>query len=278
MDEVPLIDAIKNLARQASLNYMLDPKITSSYGTPGADGQVKSQPTVSLRWENLTADQALSAVLDNNNLTIVDDPKTHIARITVKDPAAPDPLVTKIIQLKYSSATNMVANASSILLDKRSKVIADNRTSQLVVVATEKEISTIDELVARLDTPTKQVLIEARIIETSKNPTSAKGIDWTGTLQAQHVTFGNGTTTGVTTARWPVWHIPYSTTLTGRAQTSRSAAVLSLPPPLRRGNTSSSRAHRQRLLEQYRQRFGSNDGVPECRRRVRCALIPQQQL
>jgi type IV pilus assembly protein PilQ len=191
MDEVPLIDAIKNLARQASLNYMLDPKITSSYGAPGADGAVKAQPTVSLRWENLTADQALSAVLDNNNLTIVDDPKTHIARITVKDPAAPDPLVTKIIQLKYSSATNMVANASSILLDKRSKVIADNRTSQLVVVATEKEMATIDDLVARLDTPTKQVLIEARIVETSKNPTSAKGVDWSGTLQAQHFAVGN---------------------------------------------------------------------------------------
>ncbi|HEX3799452.1 MAG TPA: secretin N-terminal domain-containing protein [Verrucomicrobiae bacterium] len=196
MDEVPLTDAIKNLARQASLNYMLDPKI--NYGVPDANGQVHQQPSVSLRWENLTADQALNAVLNNYNLVIIDDPKTRIARISIKDPAAPDPLVTKIIQLKYASASNMVVviNSSSILLDKRSKVTSDTRTSQLVIVSTEREMTTIDELVARLDTQTKQVLIEARIVETSKNPTSSKGIDWSGTLQAQHITFGNGNTTG----------------------------------------------------------------------------------
>ena len=67
----------------------------------------------------------------------------------------------------------------------------DNRTSQLVVVATEKEIAAVDELVQRLDTQTKQVLIEARLIETTINPSTTKGVDWTGTLAAQHVTMGN---------------------------------------------------------------------------------------
>jgi type II secretory pathway component GspD/PulD (secretin) len=190
MDEVPLTDAIKNLARQAGLNYMLDPHI--NYGMPDANGVVHPQPTVSLRWENLTADQALSAVLDSYSLMIVDDPKTHVASIKMKDPTAPDPLVTKIIQLKYASATNMANSANNILIDKRSKVIPDNRTSQLVVVATDKEIASIDELVARLDSPTKQVLIEAKLVETSSNPTTSKGLDWSGTLAAQHITFGNG--------------------------------------------------------------------------------------
>ena len=129
MDEVPLTDAIKNLARQAGLNYMLDPKI--NYGTPDANGVVRAQPNVSLRWENLTADQALLAVLNNYNLVIIDDPKTHIARISIKDPAAPEPLVTKIVQLKFSDPTNMVTSVQTVLLDKRSKVMADNRTSQL---------------------------------------------------------------------------------------------------------------------------------------------------
>jgi type II secretory pathway component GspD/PulD (secretin) len=36
-------------------------------------------------------------------------------------------------------------------------------------------------------------------VETSKNPSSVKGIDWSGTLQNQHITFGNGTTTGTVT-------------------------------------------------------------------------------
>lgn len=205
MDEVPLTDAIKNLARQAGLNYMLDPKI--NYGGLKPDGTPNSQPTISLRWENLTADQALNAVLKTYNLIIQDDPKTRIALITVKDPAAPDPLVTKIIQLKYSDPSNMVASVQTVLLDKRSKVLADVRTSQLVLVGTEKEIAEVDELVARLDTQTKEVLIEAKLVELSKNPTTAKGIDWSGTLQAQHATFGNNVLGGAS-------GYPYGETLT----------------------------------------------------------------
>src|SRR5690242_1805025 len=83
MDDVPLTDAIKNLARQAGLNYMLDPKI--SFGQPGPNGQPTPQPSVSIRWENVTAEQALNALLNNYSLQLVEDPKTRIYRVTVKD-------------------------------------------------------------------------------------------------------------------------------------------------------------------------------------------------
>lgn len=195
MDEVPLTDAIKNLARQANINYMLDPKI--SFGQLGADGRPIPQPSVSIRWENISAEQALNALLNNYSLQLIDDKKTKIARVTTKDPAAPDPLVTKIIQLKYSSPSNILSSVQTALSDKRSKIMPDTRTSQLVVLATEKEINALDQLVERLDTPTKQVLIEARLLETRINPTSIKGVDWTGTLAAQHVTFGNNALPGV---------------------------------------------------------------------------------
>jgi len=189
MDDVPLTDAIKNLARQAGLNYMLDPRI--GFGQVGPDGKVTPQPSVSIRWENITAEQALNALLNGYSLQLVEDPKTKIARVTVRDPAAAEPLLTKIIQLKYATPSNIVAGVQTALLDKRSRVIGDVRTSQLVVVATEKELTEIDQLVTRLDTITKQVLIEARLLETSVNPTTSKGMDWSGTLQAQHLAFGN---------------------------------------------------------------------------------------
>jgi len=190
MEDVALSEAIKNLARQAGLNYMLDPKV--AYGQPGPDGKVTVQPSVTLRWENVTAEQALGALLGIYNLQMTADPKTTIARITPKDPAAPPPLITKIIQLKFADTTNIMANVQTALIDpKRSHVSADSRTSQLVVVATEAEVAQVDKLIERLDTPTKQVLIESRLVETSINPTTKKGIDWSGTLNAQNVTAGN---------------------------------------------------------------------------------------
>jgi len=112
----------------------------------------------------------------------------------LKDPSAPPPLITRVVQLKYASVSNMVTAVQSTFTDKRSKVLADNRTSQLVVVATDPEQQAVDILADQLDKPTKQVLIETKLVEISSNPTSQKGIDWTSTLQAQHVSFGNSST------------------------------------------------------------------------------------
>jgi general secretion pathway protein D len=196
MDDVPLTDAIRNLARQAGINYMLDPKI--GFGQVGPDGKPGAQPNVSIRWENITAEQALTALLNNYTLQLTEDPKSKIARVTTKDPAALPPLTTKIIQLKYASPSNVVASVQATLTDKRSKVMPDTRTSQLVVVATETEMVDVEQLINSLDTKTKQVLIEARLLETMINPTTAKGIDWSGTLAAQHVSYGNGILSGST--------------------------------------------------------------------------------
>ena len=73
----------------------------------------------------------------------------------------------------------------------------------------------MDALVVRLDTQTKQVLIEAKLLETSKNPHTIKGIDWSDTLTAQKFTFGNGITTGETTTQLPGTPATTTTTLPG---------------------------------------------------------------
>ena len=187
--EVPITTAIENLARQANINYLMDPKI--AYGQPEANGQIKPEPTLSIRWENITAEHALTALLDNYGLQMVSDQKTKIVRITAKDPTAPPKLVTRVIQLKYSSVSNMMSATEGALTDKRSKVVPDTRTSQLIVVATEPEQASVDALVNQLDRPTRQVLIETRLVEISQNPDTRKGIDWRGSLQAQHLAFGN---------------------------------------------------------------------------------------
>jgi type II secretory pathway component GspD/PulD (secretin) len=188
--DVPITTAIETLARLAGINYLLDPKI--GYGQPDATGLIKPEPTLSLRWDHVTAAHALEALLDNYGLQLVENPKTSIYRITLKDPTAPVLMTTRVIQLKYASTSNMVSEVASVLVDKRSKVMPDPRTSQLVVVATESEQADVDKLLDRLDTPPREVLIETKLIELSSNPSTTKGVDWSGTLQAQNVSFGNG--------------------------------------------------------------------------------------
>jgi type IV pilus assembly protein PilQ len=188
IDDVPLTDAIRNLARQSNLNFQFDPRVTTS-----------NQPNVSIRFENVSAHEALQAVLDNYSLAMVKEQKSKIARITIKDPKAEDPLVAKIVQLKYSEPSNLVSIVKTTL-SPRSSVIADPRTSQLIINTTEKELDGVLNLINTLDAPTKQVLIEAKLIETSKNPSTIKGIDWSGTLEAQKLSFGNNQQTAPVSA------------------------------------------------------------------------------
>jgi type IV pilus assembly protein PilQ len=209
--DVPITTAIENLARQAGINYLIDPKI--GYGQPDQNGQIKPEPTLSIRWENVTAGQALMALLDNYGLQLTEDRRTQIARITAKDPMAPLPLSTRVIQLKYASTSNMVDSVQASFTDKRSKVLPDVRTSQLIVVATEREQEALDALISALDKPTRQVLIETKLVQVASNPQTSKGIDWSGTLQAQNVTFGNGSMSGQTTATIP--GTPVTTTTPG---------------------------------------------------------------
>ena len=194
-DTVPLPDAIRTLALQAGLNIEFDPRLLNAV-TP--DGRPIPPPTVTEKWHKVTAMQALQALLDNWNWELTWNPHTHIGRVTARDPNALEPLLVTVYQLRYGNPTNIIPEVLATL-SARSSMIPDMRTHQLVIRTTEKELAGVEALIAQLDTATRQVLIEAKIIETTKDITSAKGVNWTGTLAAQHVSFGNGITSGSST-------------------------------------------------------------------------------
>jgi type II secretory pathway component GspD/PulD (secretin) len=197
--EVPLLVAIQALGKMAKLNILIDPKIkTGGFRTVGTN-VVELPPvatnTVSLSsYGGVSAQQMLEAVLNNFGLTLITDPKTKFSQVTFRDPQAKEPMFTYVMQLRYSNTTNLTTLIQMTYPTVR--VSSDSRTAQLVLLSTQRDYEAITNLVASLDTPTKQVLIEARFLETLQNPKSLKGIDWTDTMQAQHFTFGNGTVAG----------------------------------------------------------------------------------
>ena len=85
MEDVPLKDAIRNLARQARLNYILDPKLYGPW--QAGEGKPGREPSVTARWENLTAGQALGKVLNEHGLVMIVSPATSVARIALTNQA-----------------------------------------------------------------------------------------------------------------------------------------------------------------------------------------------
>ena len=71
MNNTPLSEAIRQLAGKARLNIVLDPRLSA----PPFEGR-----TVSIRWQDVTARDALKALLDNYGLVLVESPRAPRAR------------------------------------------------------------------------------------------------------------------------------------------------------------------------------------------------------
>ena len=64
------------------------------------------------------------------------------------------------------------------MLSTRGKVIVDKRTNALIISDIPKKVTPLDQLISTLDSETPQVMIEARIVETSKSFSQDLGVVW----------------------------------------------------------------------------------------------------
>jgi type II secretory pathway component GspD/PulD (secretin) len=196
--EIPLQTAILMLARFAKVPVVLDPRLKNGgeryIGTNVVTLPSITNVTVNLSsMGDLSARQRLMAILNVHDLQMVPDPASQVYTITYKEPGAKEPLVPNVVSLHYANTTNIVTLLQAVF-PPPTRIQADSRTASLLVVSTAKDYDAVTNLVAQLDTPTKQVLIEARFIDTLLSPESFKGVNWAGTLHDNKITFGNGNT------------------------------------------------------------------------------------
>ena len=83
--DVPLGIALKTIIAQAHLPVLLDPKVTGEAPPEPPDFRMVSQPSVSLRWRNITAKQAIVELCDLYGLVIVNDSTPDSVVIKQKD-------------------------------------------------------------------------------------------------------------------------------------------------------------------------------------------------
>jgi len=220
--DVPITTAIENLARQAGINYLIDPKIGLRSARPRAGRSNPNPPCPSAGKMSPPSRPSRHC----STTTVCNSFPTTRARSPASPPRIPWPNCRwspRVIQLKFSSTSNMVDSIQASLTDKRSKVLPDSRTSQMVVVATENEQEAVDALVNQLDKPTRQVLIEPNWSRFPATPPHRKALIGPARLAAQHLAFGNGFMSGTTDAKIP-----------GTAGTMPDGAAVARPVPARR--------------------------------------------
>lgn len=88
------------------------------------------------------------------------------------------PTVTEIIELEYAKVGDIQTAVKEVLTKNVGELRTDERTNKLIVTDLPHNMEKIKELIKAFDAKTKQVFIEAKIIEISLSDDFAMGVDW----------------------------------------------------------------------------------------------------
>ncbi|TPG82345.1 type IV pilus secretin PilQ [Pseudomonas mandelii] len=169
------------------------------------------QGGITLRLQNVPWDQALDLVLKTKGLD-----KRKIGNVLLVAPADEisarerqelesqkqiadlAPLRRELLQVNYAKAADIAKLFQSVTsaeakADERGSITVDERTNNIIAYQTQDRLDELRRIVAQLDIPVRQVMIEARIVEANVDYDKSLGVRWGGSLQNK----GNWNTSGV---------------------------------------------------------------------------------
>ncbi|MEO4048513.1 type IV pilus secretin PilQ [Pseudomonas sp. CAU 1711] len=159
------------------------------------------QGNITLRLQNVPWDQALDLVLKTRGLdkrkvgnVLLIAPADEIAARERQELEAQNqiaelaPLRRELIQVNYAKAADIATLFQSVAAteggaaSERGTVTVDDRTNSIIAYQTQDRLDELRRIVAQLDIPVRQVMIEARIVEASVGYEKDIGVRWGGTL------------------------------------------------------------------------------------------------
>ena len=155
---------LRLLARQAKVNMVVSDAVTG---------------TVTMRLEDVTALQAISIIVKAKGLFM--DKIDNVYYIKTATERTAEPTESDNYQFSYARAKEVSPLVASQLASHDPPQI-DERTNTIFFRETRSNIDNIRKMLVQIDKPTRQVMIEARLVEVSANPVQAYGINWSGTV------------------------------------------------------------------------------------------------
>ncbi|QXI28956.1 type IV pilus secretin PilQ family protein [Pseudomonas vanderleydeniana] len=167
------------------------------------------QGGITLRLQNVPWDQALDLVLKTKGLdkrkignVLLVAPADEIAARerqeleSQKQIAELAPLRRELLQVNYAKAADIAKLFQSVTSaeskgDERGSITVDERTNNIIAYQTQERLDELRRIVAQLDIPVRQVMIEARIVEANVGYDKQLGARWGGSISG-----GNWKTNG----------------------------------------------------------------------------------
>ena len=169
------------------------------------------QGGITLRLHNVPWDQALDLVLKTKGLdkrqvgnVLLVAPADEIAarerqelesQRQIEDLA---PLRRELLQVNYAKAADIAklfqsVTSAEVKADERGSITVDERTNNIIAYQTQDRLEELRQIVAQLDIPVRQVMIEARIVEANVDYDKSLGVRWGGSIRNR----GNWNASGI---------------------------------------------------------------------------------
>ena len=137
------------------------------------------QGTVTLKLRNLPWKQALKAVLEINGFSMIEE--DNIIKVMtaaeMEDSKKAMKLETRIFNVKFAKADKLEGVISG-MLSARGSIKVESRTNSLIVTDIPMVMSRIEDILARVDNPTPQVLVKAKLVEVNYGALRELGVVW----------------------------------------------------------------------------------------------------
>ncbi|MEO5722591.1 MAG: secretin N-terminal domain-containing protein [Chthoniobacterales bacterium] len=161
-DEVGQV--LRLLARQAKVNMVVSEAVVG---------------TVTMRLEDVTALQAVEIIAKSKSLFVDKIDGVYYVKTAAERTA--EPTEADSYQFSYARAKEIEALLGGQLASKAPAQV-DERTNTIFYSETRSNIDNIRRFLVQIDRPTKQVMIEARLVEVNANPKQSYGINWAGVV------------------------------------------------------------------------------------------------
>jgi type IV pilus assembly protein PilQ len=181
----PISIQIKDADIRDVLNFIAD---ESGANIVIAD-DITSHVTIKLR--QVPWDQALVTVMRANKLGYVRQgsviriakldalrDETNAARDIIKAQKDLRPVRVKVLPVSYARVEDMVTQFKDFFTKDKGSIIADIRTSSLIMTDDEEVLERVSRLVKELDVPPSQVMIEGKVVEAGENFIQNVGVNW----------------------------------------------------------------------------------------------------
>ncbi len=166
---------LRLLARQAKINMVVSEKVVGN---------------VTMRLEDVTALQAVSIIVKAKGLFMANIDNVYYVKTA--EERTEEPTESDNYQFSYARAKDVQPLIDGQLGGRDHSAI-DERTNTIFYRVTRANTENIRKLLAQIDRPTKQVMIEARLVEVTANPKQNFGINWTGTFSDKTVGYAPNT-------------------------------------------------------------------------------------